>query len=637
MEVITTLPIKSHILMSLDVENPMTAGEKFLLEAEKRFKKVAQLEGELASFPIIKNKINTQIDKEKSKEFGEVFTPLWLVDHMIKRARSLDPNSKTLDLCAGYGQFSIRLLRHLNNKFSGFNASRFIQDNHAFAELQLSSCYKLLNIFGVKINLYIGDATYVNSLPKDAKGIWCYLENHSSWVCLTKTILKILSPNGIRGKSISEDKFVLAMQALISDTKERYSNMETSFDTAQERLYVLDKLNGAINSLGHGKTSVPMPPNVVDQMLSVAGTLEQKKVLVLHNAEIVEPLIYTKNLDPKNILFGVDTTDEARAQYVKDTYGVDTCTYSDGLPRNVLNRYRFDTVLTNPNYNKGSDLKMLRNLMGNGTIENSIAREFVVVHPSTWILTTTTNSFRDIVSNKLRYVNFFNANSVFTDIDLAVPGMITHIDLAYNGSNIRVKFFNDEFVVDHIRDITKFGKDWQTIVGVFMQHISSKVAIMGHIANHKVYAENAGKYYCQLARQRGHVAQHESKLVEDDFYTLCVNDDNFNKGVRLSLHGKTKGNCAPTYEFDSEIERDNFLSYMKTDFVRFCLALAKNNLNLDDSVLKLIPWMGDYSQAWDDERLFSTFNINQDTQDYIRNFLPDYYGLRKIQSLNAAE
>ena len=50
-------------------------------------------------------------------------------------------------------------------------------------------------------------------------------------------------------------------------------------------------------------------------------------------------------------------------------YGVDTCTYSDGLPRNVLNRYRFDTVLTNPNYNKGSDLKMLRNLMGNGTIE----------------------------------------------------------------------------------------------------------------------------------------------------------------------------------------------------------------------------------------------------------------------------
>ena len=34
-------------------------------------------------------------------------------------------------------------------------------------------------------------------------------------------------------------------------------------------------------------------------------------------------------------------------------------------------------------------------------------------------------------------------------------------------------------------------------------------------------------------------------------------------------------------------------------------------------------------EEWDDDKLFKKFDVSQELQDYIREFLPDYYGIRK--------
>ena len=135
----------------------MNKNEKFILEAEKRFKRTCKITEEISSFPLSNSIDNVETNKEKSKEYSEVFTPLWLVDQMIGQIKFDDANVKTLDLCAGYGQFSIRLMRNFYNNFPDWDVVKFIRENHAFSELQLSSCYKLLNTFGNKINLFIGD------------------------------------------------------------------------------------------------------------------------------------------------------------------------------------------------------------------------------------------------------------------------------------------------------------------------------------------------------------------------------------------------------------------------------------------------------------------------------------------------
>ena len=174
---------------------------------EARFLEVAGLTGDLRHFPIDgdrdlrqlpidkTNDLQVKTDKSKSDRHGEVFTPLWLVDQMIERvanAELKDQSKTTMDLCSGYGQFSLRLLRRkLNLLGARFNVDRFLGETHAFVELQAGSCFKLLYIFGTGIRLCIGDAAKMGQLPDAAEtGIWVWCQADSKWKDMTAKIIK---------------------------------------------------------------------------------------------------------------------------------------------------------------------------------------------------------------------------------------------------------------------------------------------------------------------------------------------------------------------------------------------------------------------------------------------------------------
>lgn len=617
----------------------MTNSEKFLLEAEKRFKKISNISHDITTFPLKSNVSNIEINKAKSKEFSEVFTPLWLVDVMIKQAKLTNADVTTLDLCAGYGQFSIRLLRYLFNTVPGFKVGTYLSNNHAFSELQLSSCYKLLNSFGIKINLFIGDSTHLNKLPENAKGIWCYIESYGSWVCLTKTIQKILGMS----KVSSEEKFVTAVENLIKNIGEVHAKMtQITLDkikaNSKIRLDYFSKLNAA--SAGTSMQTVDTPESVIHDMLDCVDDLESKSILVLFNCEIIEQLIYKKKIDPKNIHFATDFGSSSEAKAVQKIYGVDVTLFGD-KPAFIFNSFKgkkFDVCFSNPPYNRGLDLKILKSLMVDGTSAKSIAKEFVIVHPSTWLLdqkgkSDLYTSIKTILNRKLRSVKLFNGNVVF-GVSLYVPCVITHIDLSYFGQ-IDVKNFAEKFTADTTENITKFGKMWLPVVKPFMVKIKKEIAKTSHVWSHNTTKILPNKSYCQTAAIRGHENYEESSMVKDDFYTMTIRGSADNKGIRETRLNKPGGKT-PTFEFDTDLERDNFLMYLNTDFARFCLSLYKIGQHLENGEMELIPWL-DFAQSWDDEKLFKHFDINQETQDYIRKFLPDYYGIRKIDNGNQAK
>jgi len=146
-------------------------------DIEKRFLEISGLKCDLSKFPLkpddIKN--NIKINKDKSNQFGEVFTPLWLVDKMILKSgiEKLQESKSTLDLCAGWGQFTIRMIRALANYDKDFDVYKWLKENHTFIELQPESAYKLLKIFGIDINLFIGDALKIREVTK-WDGIYIY-------------------------------------------------------------------------------------------------------------------------------------------------------------------------------------------------------------------------------------------------------------------------------------------------------------------------------------------------------------------------------------------------------------------------------------------------------------------------------
>lgn len=194
---------------------------------EKRFLEIAGIDCDLNKFPLEKEDCpQIEKDKEKSNLHGEVFTPLWLVDKMIlKAADSLKKAKTTHDLCTGYGQFTIRMLRFLANNKKNFSPNIWLKKTHSFSEYQISSVYKLLYIFGVDINLFIGDAKQLDKLKDIDNGVLFYSPVRKKWFNITK-IIKTIFDNQNKYSIKAEERFVKKFNKIKEDKeKEGGQNM----------------------------------------------------------------------------------------------------------------------------------------------------------------------------------------------------------------------------------------------------------------------------------------------------------------------------------------------------------------------------------------------------------------------------
>jgi len=289
---------------------------------------------------------------------------------------------------------------------------------------------------------------------------------------------------------------------------------------------------------------------------------------------------------------------------------------------------KFDLVFSNPPYTNNLDIKILNDIV-------NVADEFVVVHPSTWILDTKGKTklykeFINKINDKKCNFEFFNGNPVF-DIDLFLPCVISHIQMNSQGESF-MNYFGKTYNINDVFSVTKFGDKWKSLVLPFRQkiekYISNSNSIWTHFSNNKTnsFSEGVG-FLFQFPMGRGHSEiSSNSKMLKDDFYSFFSSNqqeiDKKNKSQKVAFSGGTY------YYFKTQTERDNFSEYLKTDFARFCLSLTKNNKHLDTGELELIPWL-DFSEEWGDEKLFEKFEVSQELQNYIREFLPDFHGIRK--------
>jgi hypothetical protein len=78
------------------------------------------------------------------------------------------------------------------------------------------------------------------------------------------------------------------------------------------------------------------------------------------------------------------------------------------------------------------------------------------------------------------------------------------------------------------------------------------------------------------------------------------------------------------FKFTDKESAENFLFYLKTNFARFCLAMYKNNSQLECGEMSLIPWL-DFSIKWEDDLLFKNFNLDESEIKFISKIIPNYY------------
>lgn len=164
---------------------------------ESRFKEVTGLTHLDLSTPHFERGANQQqaTTKDEYKKFGFVTTPLWLVDEMLEpEIPNLTLTSTTCDACSGCGQFSIRLMRKLHDKFvkmgvpeqkvNAWVTKVWLPKMHYFTEFQFSNVAKLIYIFGTDINIYIGDSLNMKYSGENESGLLFFNPKTKKWVNL---------------------------------------------------------------------------------------------------------------------------------------------------------------------------------------------------------------------------------------------------------------------------------------------------------------------------------------------------------------------------------------------------------------------------------------------------------------------
>jgi hypothetical protein len=371
----------------------------------------------------------------------------------------------------------------------------------------------------------------------------------------------------------------------------------------------------------------PTPLCIVRKMLDKTS-LEDKKILVLFNIEFLQVLVEERKINPENIYYIADN--ELEYLSAIKIFKVQSYKLSDfsvpALKKLIAGiDMKFDVVFSNPPYNGNIDIKILNEII-------DIADEFVVVHPSTWLIDIKDKSklyqdFKKLISKKLKSVEMFNGNPVF-NIGLLVPVSITHI--VQSSKSIDINNFGEKYTSENIFSITKFGQKWDELLLPFKTKIEHFIDNNnGSVWSNRIWqlkqqrVIDETKFYCQIASIRGGEERNKIDVMyKGSFYNMINLDSASNKGIRKLDSG------GATLEFSSEVELDNFINYLKTDFARFTLALLKNKSDLHRGELEIVPWL-DFTEEWDDDKLFAKFDVSQELQDYIRDFMTDCYGIRK--------
>ena len=635
--------------------------EEQIEEIESKFKLISTLDWDLSVFPMKKNGIDFQTDRDKSREFAEVFTPLHIVDEMIQTIPEggMTQTTRNLDLCAGFGQFSVRIIRKLyqthGNKFS---LDTYLQNNHFFNELQISSCYKLLWVFGTGINLAIGDALKLGTLPAKAKGIWYYLEPLNSWVNITELIKKLFLKykNGhsysISKKSLFATAFSSITERLEYICKEYKMCIKQIISTKNGRQRLLRVVNDAADGIEVNWQDKETLEWVVREMVNTIPDLKKlKKILVLFNVEFLECLVREKKIDPKKIDFGYDS--ELEGLYASSVYKTNTFSIGKSLEEMkeaTKDKVGYDVVFSNPPYQvmdegHGASAGPIYNKIVEYVIDILQPHYISMITPSRWMAGgkgLDGYRARMLKDKRLRLIQDFpGTNDIFENVDITGGVSYSLWDRDYEG----LCGFNGIQ-----RDIGEFD----VLVRDNMAHqILKKVLQKSNtFCNEKVLPRKpfglptnfkdwvpkgtpeAVKCYCPIKYG------FEKWVIPDSFadrhgvgYKWNVLtpragwDGNAYKGgertvISQIFVGDRGSICLETYlvtgSFNTKKEAENYADYMKTKFYRFMLSLRVVSQDINTQKFSWVPDLQDYSKAWADAELYTHFGLTKKEENHIK-------------------
>ena len=411
--------------------------------------------------------------------------------------------------------------------------------------------------------------------------------------------------------------------------KKKFGEVMTPLELVKEMLATLPEevwSNPNLKWLDPANGTGPYPIMVIYKLM--IGLAEWEPDAEKRYKHIVENMIYVCELQPKNMFLYMCAVDPF------DTYKLNIYTGSflepefDKHMKDVWGVDKFDVVIGNPPFNQMIDMDFLCK-------SHEISDIVLYVHPSTWLLDEKgkqrkfTNT-KEKVGKDLISIELFNGNKLF-GIALFVPCVVTYFNKNEKHDSIKCfdRINNKEIDYKDIYQINKFS---DVDIYLDLKKKIYKVSSVDNIDMHKIFnistkrnnksgkvekythLNTIGEYYINIAQIRGNVNLRSDKsMIQDDFYTIVSRDNKVERQIDNHMF----------FKFVTELEANNFLNYLKTNFVRFCLSIYKNNSQLECGEMEMIPYL-DFTKEWNDESLSILFNLTENEIKFINSNIEKY-------------
>lgn len=270
----------------------------------------------------------------------------------------------------------------------------------------------------------------------------------------------------------------------------------------------------------------------------------------------------------------------------------------------------FDLTVGNPPFKGQLHLEFLLKAL-------ETSKNVNIIHPSGWLTRSEKQIERDVknsLKNRLHKLTIFNGTPVF-NAQFQAPLVITKAKQNHSGPiKVEYKTTGNTYYINSINDFPS-GYWEPTDINYELKDLIINEACKSNLLS--LRTSNINLVPLNLPTICGHpVVNNERKLFSDDFYTFFYHNSNIYT---------SENNEGKFYSLNSEEERDSLVSYLKTKYARFALALNKaTNRNNVSRYIENVP-LPSLDQKWNDESIMEYYSLNQQQKDAINNFIPDYY------------
>ena len=241
------------------------------------------------------------------------------------------------------------------------------------------------------------------------------------------------------------------------------------------------------------------------------------------------------------------------------------------------------------------------------------------IHPSGWLTRSSKSIEFEVkreLKDRIKKLTIFNGHPVF-NAQFPAPLVVTEAVKEHKGK-IEVYYHNtgNTYYLDSLDDFP-CGYWEPTDINIALKDKISVEAKKSNVLS--LMTSDYNKIPLNLPVVCGHpVINKVKKLVSDDFYTFFYhNSDIYNSN---NSEGKF-------YSLNSVEERDSLVSYLKTKYARFALALNKAGMRNNVSrYIKNVP-LPPVDRQWTDEAVVEYYGLTQDEWNSIDSFIPQYYNV----------